>query len=105
MTLLELIQTVPPDKARIIDDILSYFPEPAKRLGLGNGEYNRDGPEGWDRNKLLVLSIEYLAEISAYLVDNNCEKWTTGYCDFTGKYIEVQLLTKPLNGAIAVKAK
>lgn len=89
MTLLEIVHTISPDKARIIDDILSFHPEPAKSLGLGDGRYSREEPEGWNKNKLLALSISDLDKLHKHLILGNYRKWSTGHSDFTGQFIDI----------------
>ncbi len=84
MTLLEIIQTIPPDKARLIDEILAYYSYSADRLGFGDGRADRDGPSGWDRNKLLAASFDDLIELKARLLVIGHGK-SSYYSDFTGR--------------------
>lgn len=85
MTLLQIVQSIPPDKARLIDEILSYSSEVAERMAMGDGEYNRDGPPGWDKNKLMKMAIPQLEAHLIYLKINNCRKMSF-FTDFSGEY-------------------
>lgn len=86
MTLLQIIQTIAPDKARLIDEILTYSSEVADKFHLGDGEGDRESPNGWDINKLVKLSIEGLQSVLDSMHKSVCIK-SIYYIDFTGDII------------------
>lgn len=84
MTLLDLIQTVPLENAKLIDEILEFSSYAAQKLELGNGKGTQNDPEGWDRNKLLKLTISALEANLIWLKNNNVRK-ASYYIDFSGE--------------------
>lgn len=88
MTLLQIVQTIPPDSAKLIDEILSYSSEAAERMGLSDDKYSSYGPPGWNKNELLSMSPPMLEAQLIYLRNNNCRK-ASYFTDFSGELKEL----------------